>query len=81
MPTSAAQTPAAPSLPAWAALKLHSVRHTLALIMHRAGVAPVDAAAFLGHTLAVHVSTYAPSTEQGARTAASGLGVARAGVR
>ena len=62
-------------------VRLHSVRHTLALISHRAGVAPADAAAFLGHTLAVHLSTYIPATERGARTAASGLGVALAGVR
>jgi hypothetical protein len=37
---------------------LHSVRHTLALIMRRAGVPPVDAAALLGHSLEVHYSTY-----------------------
>ena len=29
-------------------VRLHAVRHTLALIMHRAGVPPVDAAALLG---------------------------------
>jgi hypothetical protein len=33
---------------------LHDVRHTLATIMHRAGLAPSDAAALLGHTVAVH---------------------------
>jgi integrase len=55
---------------------VHDVRHTLALIMHRNGVAPADAAALLGHTLAVHLSTYVPLTERGARTAASGLGAA-----
>jgi hypothetical protein len=37
--------------------------------MHRNGVAPADAAALLGHTLAVHLSTYVPLTERGARTA------------
>jgi integrase len=62
-------------------VKLHSVRHTLALMMHRAGQAPADAAALLGHTVAVHLSTYVPLTEKGARTAASGLGAAIAGIR
>jgi integrase len=59
---------------------VHAVRHTLALIMHRAGLAPADAAALLGHTVAVHLSTYVPLTEKGARAAASGLGAAIAGV-
>jgi integrase len=61
-------------------VKIHNVRHTLALIMHRAGLAPGDAAALLGHTVAVHLSTYVPLTEKGARTAASGLGAAIARV-
>ena len=60
-------------------IDLHYVRHTLAGIMHRAGVAPADAAVLLGHTLAFHLSTYVPSTERGARTAASGLGIALTG--
>ena len=60
-------------------VRLHSVRHTLGLIMHRAGVAPVDAAAFLGHSLEVHYATYLPSSERGARSAAAALGVALAG--
>jgi integrase len=55
---------------------LHAVRHTLALMMHRAGIAPADAAALLGHTLAVHLARYVPLTERGARSAASGLGEA-----
>jgi integrase len=62
------------------AVHVHAVRHTLALIMHRAGLAPADAAALLGHTVAVHLSTYVPLTEKGARAAASGLGAAIAGV-
>jgi hypothetical protein len=60
---------------------LHAVRHTLALIMHRAGIAPADAAALLGHTVQTHLAAYLPLTEKGARTAASGLGAAIAGVR
>jgi hypothetical protein len=58
---------------------LHSARHTLALIMHRAGVPPVDAAAVLGHSLQVHIANYLPSSERGARSAASALGAALAG--
>jgi integrase len=58
---------------------LHRVRHTLAGIMHRDGIPPADAAALLGHTLAVHLSTYIQPTEAGTRTAASGLGAALAG--
>ena len=46
-------------------VRLHAVRHTLALIMHRAGVAPADAAALLGHTLAVHLATYIPAPNGG----------------
>lgn len=61
-------------------VRLHSVRHTLALMMHRANQAPADAAALLGHSVAVHLSTYVPLTEKGARTAASGLGAAIARV-
>jgi integrase len=60
---------------------LHAVRHTLALMMHRAGVAPADAAALLGHTVQTHLAVYVPLTEKGARTAASGLGAAIARVR
>jgi integrase len=55
---------------------LHDVRHTLATIMHRAGLAPSDAAALLGHTVAVHLATYVTPTQKGARAAASGLGAA-----
>ena len=39
-------------------IHLHLVRHTLAVAMNRAGVAPVDAAPLLGHTVDVYVSTY-----------------------
>jgi integrase len=55
---------------------LHAVRHTLALQGHRAGIAPADMAALLGHTVQTHLAVYVPLTEKGARTAASGLGAA-----
>jgi integrase len=60
-------------------IHLHLVRHTLAVAMNRAGVAPVDAAPLLGHTVDVYVSTYLRPSEQGARSAASALGTALAG--
>jgi hypothetical protein len=49
------------------ASRIHSVRHTLALIMRRTGIPPVDAAALLGHTAEVHYATYsrAPRREPG----------------
>jgi integrase len=61
-------------------VQLHAVRHTLATIMHKAGEAPADAAALLGHTVAVHLARYVTPTEKGARTAASGLGAAISGL-
>jgi site-specific recombinase XerC len=59
-------------------IHLHLVRHTLAVAMNRAGVAPVDAAPLLGHTVDVYVSTYLRPSEQGARSAAHVLGAALA---
>ncbi len=55
-------------------VRLHSVRHTLALMMHRAGQAPADAASLLGHSVEVHLATYVPLTQRGAQTAARALG-------
>ena len=59
-------------------IHLHLVRHTLAVAMNRAEVAPVDAAPLLGHTVDVYVSTYVRPSEQGARSAAHALGAALA---
>jgi len=42
---------------------------------------PADAAGLLGHTVAVHLSTYVTSTERGAQTAATALGEALAAAR
>jgi integrase len=56
-------------------IKLHSVRHSLAFWLHRAGVTPADAAALLGHTVEVHLSTYLPhSGDSGILRAAEALG-------
>jgi integrase len=63
------------------AIRLHEVRHTLALMLHRAGVAPADAASLLGHTVATHLAYYVPSTERGAASAASRVGEVLAAVR
>lgn len=60
-------------------ITLHSVRHSLAFWLHREGVTPADAAALLGHTVEVHLSTYLPhSGASGIASAASALGRAAA---
>jgi hypothetical protein len=60
-------------------MHLHLVRHTLAGELIKAGVTIVDAAALLGHTPDVFVSTYLRKSEAGLRSAASALGAALAG--
>lgn len=60
-------------------ITLHSVRHSLAFWLHREGVTPADAAALLGHTVEVHLSTYLPhSGASGIASAAQALGRAAA---
>lgn len=60
-------------------ITLHSVRHSLAFWLHRAGVTPADASALLGHTVEVHLSTYLPhSGASGIAWAAQALGRAAA---
>lgn len=55
-------------------IRLHSVRHSLAFWLHQIGVAPADAAALLGHTVEVHLSTYLPdSGSSGIAAAAAAL--------
>jgi integrase len=56
-------------------IHLHSVRHSLAFWLHSLGVTPADAAALLGHTVEVHLSTYLPeSGATGIERAAALLG-------
>jgi integrase len=55
-------------------IHLHSTRHTIACLLHDAGVPPVRAAAFLGHTLAVHLSVYLFAREDDVDAAAGALG-------
>ena len=58
-------------------INLHSVRHSLAFWLHQIGVAPADAAALLGHSTEVHLSTYLPhSGAAGIQAAARALGIA-----
>ena len=45
------------------------VRHTPALMLHRAGVAPADVASMLGHSVGTHLTFYVPKTERGAASA------------
>jgi integrase len=60
-------------------ITLHAVRHSLAFWLHREGVTPADAAALLGHTVEVHLSTYLPhSGASGITSAARALGRAAA---
>lgn len=51
-------------------IKLHSVRHSLAFMLHQIGVAPADAAALLGHSTEVHLAIYLP------HSGAAGIGAA-----
>lgn len=60
-------------------IHLHLIRRTLAGQLERAGVPIPDAAAFLGHTPDVYVSTYLRPSEKGVRSTASALGAALAG--
>lgn len=55
-------------------VRLHAVRHTIATALHSAGVAPADAAELLGHTLAVHLSTYVKASRDGTSRAAAAAG-------
>jgi hypothetical protein len=48
--------------------------------MRRIGIPPVDAAALIGHTAEVHYAPHLPRADKGARSAATGLGAALAGV-
>ena len=58
-------------------ITLHHVRHSLAFWLHQIGVAPADAAALLGHSTEVHLSTYLPhSGAAGIQAAARALGLA-----
>jgi len=62
------------------AIRLHSLRHSLAFALHGQGVSPADAAALLGHSVEMHLQTYLPSSgSSGITTAALALGRSVAG--
>ena len=54
-------------------IRPHAVRHSLATILHEAGVTRAAVAAMLGHTLAEHLTTYVKLPPQGIETAAAAL--------
>ncbi|WP_029151220.1 tyrosine-type recombinase/integrase [Microbacterium indicum] len=55
-------------------IRLHGLRHSLALAMLEANVNPADAAALLSHRLEAFLGTYAPDTaERGIARAVAGL--------
>lgn len=56
------------------AIGLHTVRHTIATLLHSTGVAPAHAAGLLGHTVSTHLSFYVTRTNDGIASAASTLG-------
>ena len=53
-------------------IRLHAVRHSLAFTLSGLAVVPADAAALLGHTTEVYLSTYLPES------GASGIAAAAA---
>lgn len=56
-------------------IKMHEVRHSIATALAAdPDVSDIDAAALLGHTLAVFQATYAQQTDEGRRRAAKALG-------
>lgn len=55
-------------------IHVHSTRHTVAYLLHDAGVPPVRAAAFLGHTPQVHLSVYLFARDGNVDTAGRSLG-------
>jgi integrase len=55
-------------------VKLHALRHSLATVLHGAGVPPANAASLLGHRLATHLAFYVKSTESGGSEAADVFG-------
>lgn len=62
-------------------VRLHSTRHALAGMLHRAGVAPADAAALLGHQVTTHLTFYVKPSEHGVTSAATALGSVLAAVQ
>lgn len=62
-------------------IRVHALRASLATLMHRAGVAPADAASVLGHTVSTHLTFYVKPTTTGTETAAAVIGQVLAAAR
>ena len=62
-------------------IRPHAIRHSLAMILHRAGMPPRDAAKMLGHTVQTHLGFYLPGDEEGSRSASVALRAALDAVR
>lgn len=62
-------------------VRLHWLRHSLATIMHRAGIEAADAAAVLGHSTAVHLTYYVTSSQPGVSRAAQAFAASLAEAR
>ena len=54
-------------------IRLHDVRHSVATMLHAAGIAPAAAASLLGHGLQVHLNTYVMPTQAGLDLAGAAL--------
>lgn len=54
-------------------ISIHNTRHTLAAIMHAAGVPPQEAASVLGHSTATHIAFYLPVSDRAGRQGAQTL--------
>ena len=54
-------------------IRLHDVRHSVATMLHAAGIAPAAAASLLGHGLQVHLNTYVTPTQAGLDLAGAAL--------
>lgn len=50
-------------------------------MLHRAGVAPADAAALLGHEVTTHLTFYVKPSDNGLTSAAAALGTVLAAVQ
>lgn len=60
---------------------IHRVRHSLALMLHSAGVVPNDGASILGHDVQTHLMFYVPTNGDSAARGAAAVGAALAAVK
>lgn len=60
---------------------IHRVRHSLALMLHSAGIVPNDGASILGHDVQTHLAYYLPTNGDSAARGAAAVGAALAAVQ